>query len=128
MSDLLRLIVLLEASAALWITSVVLLRYRRRYLQATRSGTAGRRKTVPGRRGPEMPRRADTDWIGLLPLHVWLVTAFSMMAIVQAAAITASRLGDSLVWYGTPWSILELSLLIGALFVIAGYENRVTGR
>jgi hypothetical protein len=120
-ANVLRLLVLLEASLVLWLTAIVLRRYGKRYLTAARSGIAGRRKAGRGRRG-------DTDWIGLLPKHVSFVTAFSLMAVVQAIAVCSSRLGDSLLWYGTPWSLIELALLLAGLLTIAGYENRLSGR
>lgn len=126
--NLLRFVVLVEASLCLGFTVVVLRRYRGRYLEAAKHGTAGRRKVVPGRRGKEIPRRADTDWIGLLPLHVWLVTGFSLMAIGMALGVTASHIGAAPLWYGTPWALIELSLLLAGLLVIASYENRVSGR
>lgn len=121
MNDVLRLIVLLEASACLWFTVVVLLRYRRRYLQAAHSGTGGRRQR-DGQRGK------DTPWIGLLPLHVYLVTASTFVFEIQSVALVSSHLGDRVIWYGTPLSLIAFPLLLAALFIVAQYENRVTGR
>lgn len=120
MNNFLRLIVLLEASGCLWFTAVVLVRYRRRYLQAAQMGTAGRRR----KRG----RTADTPWIGLLPLHVWMVTAAVFVFQVQSVALVTSNLGRDLIWYGTPLSLIAFPLLLASLFAVAQYENRVSGR
>lgn len=123
MTDLLRFAALVEGSLCLWFTGVVLLRYRRRYLQAAKTGTAGRRK---GRRGEDS--RSDTDWIGLLPLHVWMVTASTLLLVAAECGTVASSLGDKLVWYGSPLALIAFTLLLGSLVTIARYENRVSGR
>lgn len=126
--NLLRFVALVEASVCMWFTGIVLLRYRKRYLQAAKTGTAGRRQKVPGRRGPEDPRHADTDWIGLLPLHVWMVTASTLLLVAGEVGTISSRLGSKAVWNGTPLALIAFTLLLASLVTIARYENRVTGR
>lgn len=117
--NVLRLIALIEASLILWFVGVVLLRYRWRYLQAAKAGTAGRRKNR---------LRPDTDWIGLLPLHVWLVTASTLLLVAAECGTVASKIGQTPVWYGTPLALVAFSLLLASLVTVAQYENRVTGR
>lgn len=118
-ADVLRWAVFAEASLCLWATATVLRRYRARYHDARSMGTAGRRSSR---------HRWDSDWIGLLPLHVYLVTAFTLLVVMQTCAVVAGRIGDSLVWWGTPLSLVSLGFLLAALVVIAQYENRVSGR
>lgn len=121
MNQILRLIVLLEASACMWFTGVVLLRYRNRYLHAVEHGTGGRRKRDGG-------RGRDTPWIGLLPAYVYLMTACMFVFEVQSVAVVTSRIGDRLLWFGAPLALIEFTLLLAALFTVAQYENRVSGR
>ena len=128
MRDALRILVLIEASVALWLAMVVWWRYWRRYRDAVKSGTGGRRKHVPGRRGAELPWRADTDWIGLIPAHVVLVSAFAVFSITQSVALVAVHVGRGIVWYGIPLSLAKLTALIAGLLTVAAYENRVSGR
>jgi hypothetical protein len=112
-ADGLRILALLQVPVIEASLIVVFRFYFLRYRSARAAGMVGRRS------------KDASHWIGLLPLHVILVSAGTALLVLAEASEMIQRFGEPLVWTGAPLALVAYSLLTAALFVLARYEHRL---
>lgn len=127
--DWLRLLAFIEAAVIWGFTLAIFRLYHARYRQALSSGTGGRRggtdrrSETSGRRA--RPRGFDTPWIGLLPLHVWLVSIGTLVLVGSECALVTRNIGRTPEWYGLPAALAGFTILSVSLAALARHEHRL---